>query len=148
MKKSILLGALAFFAISAMSIQNVNAQVKEEKKEAQKTVKMAEKEHAPAATMQEPVKQKKGDCCAEKKDVKKGDCCAEKKDMKKGDCCAEKKDVKHEGEKNVKSDEKNLKLEGKKMKYDGKKDHKHPKHATKPEGQVKKEQKEAGDIQK
>lgn len=136
MKKSILLGALAFFAISAMSIQNVNAQVKEEKKEAQKTVKMAEKEHAPAATMQEPVKQKKGDCCAEKKDVKKGD------------CCAEKKDVKHEGEKNVKSDEKNLKLEGKKMKYDGKKDHKHPKHATKPEGQVKKEQKEAGDIQK
>lgn len=148
MKKSILLGALAFFAISAMSIQNVNAQVKEEKKEAQKTVKMAEKEQAPAATMQEPVKQKKGDCCAEKKDVKKGDCCAEKKDMKKGDCCAEKKDVKHEGEKNVKSDEKNLKLEGKKMKYDGKKDHKHPKHATKPEGQVKKEQKEAGDIQK
>ena len=148
MKKSILLGALAFFAISAMSIQNVNAQVKEEKKEAQKTVKMAEKEQAPAATMQEPVKEKKGDCCAEKKDVKKGDCCAEKKDVKKGDCCAEKKDVKHEGEKNVKSDEKNLKLEGKKMKYDGKKDHKHPKHATKPEGQVKKEQKEAGDIQK
>jgi hypothetical protein len=136
MKKSILLGALAFVAISAMSIQNVNAQVKEEKKEAQKTVKMAEKEQAPAATMQEPVKQTKGDCCAEKKDVKKGD------------CCAEKKDVKHEGEKNVKSDEKNLKLEGKKMKYDGKKDHKHPKHATKPEGQVKKEQKEAGDIQK
>ena len=160
MKKSILLGALAFFAISAMSIQNVNAQVKEEKQETKKAVKMAEKEQAPAATIQEPVKEKKGDCCtekkdvkkgdccAEKKDVKKGDCCAEKKDMKKGDCCAEKKDVKHEGEKNVKSDEKNLKLEGKKMKYDGKKDHMHPKHATKPEGQVKKEQKEAGDIQK
>ena len=148
MKKSILLGALAFFAISAMSIQNVNAQVKEEKQETKKAVKMTEKEQAPAATMQEPVKEKNGDCCAEKKDVKKGDCCAEKKDVKKGDCCAEKKDVKHEGEKNVKSDEKNLKLEGKKMKYDGKKDHKHPKHATKPEGQVKKEQKEAGDIQK
>ena len=124
MKKSILFGALAFFAISAMSIQNVNAQVKEEKQETKKAVKMAEKEQAPAATMQEPVKEKKGDCCAEKKDVK------------------------HEGEKNVKSDEKNIKLEGKKMKYDGKKDHKHPKHATKPEGQVKKEQKEAGDIQK
>ena len=136
MKKSILLGALAFFAISAMSIQNVNAQVKEEKQETKKAVKMTEKEQAPAATMQEPVKEKKGDCCAEKKDVKKGD------------CCAEKKDVKHKGEKNVKSDEKNIKLEGKKMKYDGKKDHKHPKHATKPEGQVKKEQKEAGDIQK
>ena len=148
MKKSILLGALAFFAISAMSIQNVNAQVKEEKQETKKAVKMAEKEQAPAATMQEPVKEKKGDCCAEKKDVKKGDCCAEKKDMKKGDCCAEKKDVKHEGEKNVKSDEKNIKVEGKKMKLDGTKDHKHHKHATKPEGQVKKEQKEAGDIQK
>ena len=117
MKKSILLGALAFFAISAMSIQNVNAQDTKEKQETKKAVKMAEKEQAPAATMQEPVKEKKGDCCAEKKDVK------------------------HEGEKN-------LKLEGKKMKYDGKKDHKHPKHATKPEGQVKKEQKEAGDIQK
>lgn len=136
MKKSILLGALAFFAISAMSIQNVNAQDNKEKQETKKAVKMAEKEQAPAATMQEPVKEKKGECCAEKKD------------MKKGDCCAEKKDVKHEGEKNVKSDEKNIKLEGKKMKYDGKKDHKHHKHATKPEGQVKKEQKEAGDTQK
>ena len=153
MKKSILLCALAFFAISAMSIQNVNAQVKEEKQETKKAVKMAEKEQAPAATMQEPVKEKKGDCCAEKKDVKKGDCCAEKKDvkkgdccaekkdMKKGDCCAEKKDCKHEAEKNIK-------VEGKKVKLDGTKDHKHPKHATKPEGQVKKEQKEAGDIQK
>lgn len=153
MKKSFLLGALAFVAISAMSIQNVNAQVKEEKKEAQKTVKMAEKEQAPAATMQEPVKEKKGDCCAEKKDAKKGDCCAEKKDMKKGDCkaekkdmkkgdcCAEKKDGKHEAEKNIK-------VEGKKVKLDGKKDHKHPKHAMKPEGKMKKEQKETGDIQK
>ena len=71
MKKSILLGALALFAISAMSIQNVNAQVKEEKQETKKAVKMAEKEQAPAATMQEPVKEKKGDCCAEKKEAKK-----------------------------------------------------------------------------
>ncbi len=153
MKKSILFGALAFFAISAMSIQNVNAQVKEEKQETKKAVKMAEKEQAPAATMQEPVKEKKGDCCAEKKDAKKGDCCAEKKDMKKGDCkaekkdmkkgdcCAEKKDCKHEAEKNIK-------VEGKKVKLDGKKDHKHPKHAMKPEGKMKKEQKEAGDTKK
>ena len=97
MKKSILLGALAFVAISAMSIQNVNAQVKEEKKEAQKTVKMAEKEQAPAATMQEPVKQKKGDCCAEKK-------VSEKKDSK--DCCADK---------TMKEEKKNVKAEGKRV---------------------------------
>ena len=143
MKKSILFGALAIFAMSALGIQDATAQNADTKAKKAETTTMTEKKTQPEASnvAQEPVKQKKGDCCAEKKDAKKGDCCAEKKDMKKGDCCAEKKDGKHEAEKNIK-------VEGKKVKLDGKKDHKHPKHAMKPEGKMKKEQKEAGDTKK
>ena len=143
MKKSILFGALAIFAMSALSIQDATAQNADTKAKKAETTTMTEKKTQPEASniAQEPVKQKKGDCCAEKKDAKKGDCCAEKKDMKKGDCCAEKKDGKHEAEKNIK-------VEGKKVKLDGKKDHKHPKHAMKPEGKMKKDQKETGDTQK
>ena len=155
MKKSILFGALAIFAMSALGIQDATAQNADTKAKKAETTTMTEKKTQPEASnvAQEPVKQKKGDCCAEKKDAKKGDCCAEKKDMKKGDCkaekkdmkkgdcCAEKKDCKHEAEKNIK-------VEGKKVKLDGKKDHKHPKHAMKPEGKMKKEQKEAGDTKK
>ena len=131
MKKSILFGALAIFAMSALSIQDATAQNADTKAKKAETTTMTEKKTQPEASnvAQEPVKQKKGDCCAEKKD------------MKKGDCCAEKKDGKHEAEKNIK-------VEGKKVKLDGKKDHKHPKHAMKPEGKMKKEQKEAGDTKK
>ena len=131
MKKSILFGALAIFAMSALSIQDATAQNADTKAKKAETTTMTEKKTQPEASnvAQEPVKQKKGDCCAEKKD------------MKKGDCCAEKKDCKHEAEKNIK-------VEGKKVKLDGKKDHKHPKHAMKPEGKMKKEQKEAGDTKK
>ena len=139
MKKSILIGALAFFAFSALSIQDVNAQNSEVKQEAKKAIKVEEKEKTPAATttMQEPVKQKKDECCKEQKAEKKGDCCKEK-------------DLKHDGEKCVKHEgDKNLKHDGKKMKGDGKKDHKHHKHAKRPDdNKVKQEQKEAGATQK
>ena len=110
MKKSILFGALAMFAIGALSIQNVNAQTPVKVKKAETTT-VSEKADTPNVTTvkQEPVKQKKDDCCADKKacaDKKKGDCCAEKKvsaDQKKSDgCCAEKQVT--NGEKQVKAD--------------------------------------------
>lgn len=97
MKKSILLGALAFFAVSAMSIQDANAQTEVKVKKAETTA-VSEKQDNPTTTTitQEPVKQKKADCCAEKKEAK--DCCAEKKvsvDKKESkECCSEKKDEK------------------------------------------------------
>ena len=137
MKKSILLGALAFFAFSALSIQDVNAQNNEVKKEPKQVVKADEKKTAPAATttMQEPVKQKKDECCKEQKMEKKGECCKEK-------------DLKHEDGKCVKHDGKNLKHDGKKMKVDAKKGHKHHKHAKMPDdSKMKQEQKEAGAAQ-
>ena len=108
MKKSILFGALAMFAISALSIQNVNAQTPEKKADS-KSVQVTEKSKTPTVTTigQEPV-QKKGDCCQEKK------ACADKK--KGGDCCADKKVG--TDEKSVKSDGKVLKVEGKNNKHD------------------------------
>lgn len=111
MKKSILFGALVFFAVSAMSIQDVNAQ-NEEKVSAKKveTVSSKQEKAAPVKVAQEPVK-KKDDCCADKKvsSEKKADCCAEKnvsekKDSK--DCCADKK---------MKEEKKNVKAEGKRV---------------------------------
>lgn len=137
MKKSILFGALAFFAFGALSIQDVNAQNNEVKQETKKVATVNEKEKAPAATttMQEPVKQKKDECCKEQKMEKKGDCCKEK-------------DLKHEGEKCVKHEGKNVKHDGKKMKVDAKKGHKHHKHAKRPDdNKMKQEQKETGATQ-
>ena len=94
MKKSILFGALAMFAIGALSIQDVNAQTPVKVKKAETTTVSKTADTPKAATVtQEPVKQKKDDCCAEKK------ACADKK---KGDCCAEKKVA--NGEKQVKAD--------------------------------------------
>ena len=81
MKKSLLFGMLAAFAISALSVHNLDAQNPVKK-----------------PTTTEKKVEKKDDCCAEKKascDKKAGgECCAEKKvaaDQKKADCCAEKK---------------------------------------------------------
>jgi hypothetical protein len=114
MKKSILFGALAMFAIGALSIQDANAQNAEVKsKKAETTVVKSEKQPTASTVAQEPVKQKKDDCCADKKacaekkkadnccegkkvaaDQKKADCCADKKacaDKKKADCCESKK---------------------------------------------------------
>lgn len=117
MKKSILFGALAFFAVSAMGIQDANAQEVKVKKAENATAVSVEKQKPSSTTVaQEPVKQKKDDCCADKKvsaEKKKGDCCAEKNvsaDKKKGDCCSEK---------NVNCDKKKAKGEG--FKVDGKK---------------------------
>ncbi len=117
MKKSILFGALAFFAVSAMGIQDANAQEVKVKKAENATTVTVEKQTPSSTTVaQEPVKQKKDDCCADKKvsaEKKKGDCCAEKNvsaDKKKGDCCSEK---------NVNCDKKKAKGEG--FKVDGKK---------------------------
>lgn len=111
MKKSILFGALAFFAVSAMSIQDANAQ-NEEKAKAKKIESVSEKQEkaAPVKVAQEPVKKKDG-CCAEKKvsSEKKADCCAEKKVLEKKDskdCCADKK---------MKEEKKNVKAEGKRV---------------------------------
>ena len=108
MKKSILFGALAMFAISALSIQTVNAQTPEKKADS-KSVQVTEKSKTPTVTTigQEPV-QKKGDCCQEKK------ACADKK--KGADCCADKKVG--TDEKSVKSDGKVLKVEGKIINHD------------------------------
>ena len=102
MKKSILFGALAFFAISAMGIQNATAQEVDAKakKAESKAVVVEEKDAPSAATVkQEPVKEKKADCCAEKK----AEC--KKAESKKADCCAEKK-VAKDDEKAVKSEAK------------------------------------------
>ena len=82
MKKSILFGALAFFAVSAMGIQDANAQEVRVKKAENATAVSVEKQKPSSTTVaQEPVKQKKDDCCADKNvsaDKKKGDCCSEK----------------------------------------------------------------------
>ena len=97
---------------------------------------MAEKEQAPAATMQEPVKQKKDECCKEQNATEK-----------KGDCCKE-KNLKHEDGKSIKHDGKNAKHDGKKMNVDAKKGHKHHKNAKRPDdAKMMKEQKEAGATQ-
>ena len=112
MKKSILFGALAFFAVSAMSIQDLNAQ-NEVKANAKKVESVSEKQENPSAVKvtQEPVKQddaKKVSCDKEKA----GSCCEGKKvaaDKKKTDeCCADKK---------MKAEEKKLKAEGKKTRH-------------------------------
>ena len=83
MKKSILFGALAFFAISAMGIQNAAAQdVDTQAKKAESKAVVVEKKDAPSATTvkQEPVKEKKADCCAnEKVEAKKAGCCTDRK---------------------------------------------------------------------
>lgn len=125
MKKSILFGALAFFAVSAMSIQDANAQ-NEEKTNAKKVEVMNEKqEKAPVKVAQEPVK-KNSDCCAEKNvsAEKKGDCCSDKKVSEKKeskDCCAdkkisEKKDSKDCcADKKMKGGKKEIKAEGKRI---------------------------------
>ena len=119
MKKSILFGALAFFAVSAMSIQDANAQ-NEEKAPVKKVESVSEKQEkaVPLKVAQEPVK-KKDDCCAEKISAeKKSDCCADKKVAEKKDskeCCADKK---------MKEEKKNVKAEGKRVR---------PKDATKPD---------------
>ena len=87
MKKSILFGALAFFAISALGIQDANAQNDASKnKKAESTEAVCPKKEKPAATTveQTPVKEKKADCCSEKK----ADC--KKADAKKADCCEKK----------------------------------------------------------
>ncbi len=122
MKKSILFGALAFLAVSALSIQNANAQ-NEVKDEPKKVVTVSEKEKTPVATdgVQEPVKQKKGDCCKDKKvsadEKKAGDCCANKKVSAEGKkphaCCDAKKDMKKE---EVKMEEKKEKKSAEKEK--------------------------------
>ncbi len=68
MKKSILFGALAFFAISALGVTNATAQNADSKSDKTKTTTISVKEDVASSTTiaQEPVK-KKDDCCADKK---------------------------------------------------------------------------------
>ena len=120
MKKTILFGIMAMFAIGAMSIQTANAQnaeVKVKKAEAAKVTTKAEK---PSTTTvaQEPVK-KTDDCCADKK------ISADKK--KNAECCDAKKadnDKKVAADKKVRADRK-ARAERKALKVDGKKTRKH-----------------------
>ena len=102
MKKSFLFGVLAFFAVSALSIQDANAQNDDAKaKKAETTAVSAKTDQEKAAPVaQEPVKQKKDDCCTDK------NVNAEKK---KGDCCEKASD-----------DQKKIKAEGRKPKADAK----------------------------
>lgn len=126
MKKSILFGALALFAISAMSIQNVNAQ-NEVKSKSNKVGAESVKSETPSTTKvaQEPVKQKTAECCESQKascDKKKGhDCCAEKKTDQK-----EAKDVEKQMKKEMKTADKELKKDvkesDKQLKKEGKKE--------------------------
>lgn len=88
MKKSILFGAVAFFALSAMGIQNANAQNAEVKSKKAETTAISEKSEKQVTKpiIQEPVKQKKDDCCNDKKvsaDKKKTADCCETKQMDK-----------------------------------------------------------------
>ena len=86
MKKQVLLGALAFFAIGAMSIHNAVAQEPVKKEKAEKAIEKKEVKEAEAVEM-------KADCCKEAKaGEKKADCCKEAKvGEKKADCCKEAK---------------------------------------------------------
>lgn len=87
MKKSILFGVLAFFAVNAMSIQSIEAQNPVKKSTTEKKV---EKKTETTAVS------------AESNDVKKDDCCANKNvaaDKKAGDCCAADKKVAADGQK-------------------------------------------------
>ena len=118
MKKSILFGALAFFAVSAMGIQDANAQEVKVKKAENATTVTVEKQTPSSTTVaQEPVKQKKDDCCADKTvsaDKKKGDCCAEKTvsaDKKKAK--GEGKGVKAEGKKKMKKADRKARMDAK-----------------------------------
>ena len=135
MKKSILFGALAFCAVSAMSIQDGNAQ-NEEKAKVKKVESVSEKQekNAPVKFTQEPVK-KKDDCCAEKKVLtdKKSDYCADKKESadKKSDCCANKNVSEKKESKDCCADEK-MKAEEKKVKAEGKRIRSND--AVKPDG--------------
>ncbi len=126
MKKTILLGVMAMFAIGAMSIQTANAQnaeVKVKKAEAAKVTTKAEK---PSTTTvaQEPVK-KTDDCCADKK------ISADKK--KNAECCDAKKadnDKKVAADKKARAERKALKVDGNKMrKHEAMKERKHMKNA-------------------
>lgn len=88
MKKSILFGAVVFFALSAMGIQNANAQNAEVDSKKAGTTAVSEKSEKQVTTpvAQEPVKQKKDDCCSDKKisaDKKKTADCCETKQMEK-----------------------------------------------------------------
>ena len=110
MKKTILLGVMAMFAIGAMSIQTANAQnaeVKVKKAEAAKVTTKAEK---PSTTTvaQEPVK-KTDDCCADKKISA---------------------DKKVRADRKARAERKALKVDGKKMrKHEAMKERKHMKNA-------------------
>lgn len=115
MKKSILFGALAFFAVSAMSIENANAQTPVKVKKAE-TTEVSKKSQAPSTTTvkQEPVK-KTDDCCADKK---------VSADKKNADCCADKKvsaDKKFSTDKKVKADGKRVKKADMKVRKEAKK---------------------------
>ena len=126
MKKSILFGALAMFAIGAMSIQEVNAQNEVKVKKAETTTVKEKQEKPSAVTVtQEPVK-KKDDCCADKKlatDKKESkDCCADKK--KTEGCCDEKKVAADQKKPADCCADKNGMADGKQLKAEGKKDRK------------------------
>ena len=127
MKKTILFGVVAMFAIGAMSIQTANAQNAEVKVKKAETAKVSTKSETPSTTTvaQEPVK-KTDDCCADKKvsadKNKKAECC----DAKKAEC-----DKKVATDKKAKVDRKELKADEKRIrKHDAVKERKQLKKAS------------------
>ncbi len=132
MKKTILLGVMAMFAIGAMSIQTANAQNAEVKVKKVEAAKVTTKTETPSTTTvaQEPVK-KTNDCCADKKvsaDKKENaECC----DAKKAECAKKvAADKRVRTDRKAKSDRKALKVDGKKMrKHDAVKERKQMKNA-------------------
>lgn len=89
MKKSILFGALAFFAISVMSVQNVQAQDNTKKKPAVTTA-TAKEQDKPVVTSNEQSKEATPKACEGKK-CAEGHKCSAKKAEPKSCCEAEKK---------------------------------------------------------
>lgn len=104
MKKSIIFGALAFFAISAMSVQNVQAQ-DNTKKNTPTTSAAAQKPAKPVVTTNQESKPTASKACDAKKCADAQNCTAKKAESK--SCCdAEKKAVKPEAKKAVKPEAK------------------------------------------
>ena len=103
MKKTILFGVLAFFAINAMGIQDAEAQnpVKKQATTKKVTVKSenqeAEKAQVTDIKAEETVKK---DCCADKKEVKK--------DCKQSDCCKAKSGDKNAAKPELKKEERKM----------------------------------------
>lgn len=126
MKKTILFGVMAMFAIGALSIQTANAQNADVKVKKSEAAKVSTKTETPSTTTitQEPVK-KTDDCCADKKISADKNKKAECREAKKAEC------EKLATDKKAKADGRAMKAGEKRMrKHDAVKEHKQQKKAS------------------